>query len=157
VTAAEDLTQMMHNPAPGRPVAEGMPVRDPADASWAMLGYLGAVFIGVGTVIPLLVFALRRRKSPFMRYHAARSLNISVTVLLYLICIAILGGLLALDTVTVALSVALPLLFVLWVLMLKYLVRGVVAAQRGETFDVPGWICATIVQPGPVGTAGPAS
>lgn len=138
---------MTHNPAPGWPVAQGMPARDPADATWAMLGYLGAIFIGVGAVIPLLVFALRRRKSPFMRYHATRSVNISVTATMYVICVAILGGLLALDTVAAALIVGLPLLLALWVIMLKYLIRGVAAAQRGETFEVPSWICATIVHP----------
>jgi uncharacterized protein len=147
VTAAEDLTQMTHNPAHGWPAAERMPARDSSDATWAMLGYLGAIFIGVGPVIPLLVYALRRRRSPFMRYHAARSVNISVTVLLYLVCIAILGGMLALDTATAALAVALPLLLALWVIMLKYLIRGVVAAQRGETYEVPSWICATIARP----------
>lgn len=147
MTAAEDLAQMTHNQPQGWPVTEDMPGRDPADATWAIFGYLGAIFIGVGAVIPLLVYALRRRKSSFMRYHAAQSVNISVTVLVYVICIAILGALLALDTVAAALIVALPLLFALWVLMLKYLVRGVAAAQRGETFEVPSWICATIAQP----------
>lgn len=151
MAAAEDLAQMTHNAAHGRPAVGDLPGRDAADATWAMLGYLGAIFIGVGPVIPLLVYALRRRKSPFMRYHAARSVNISVTVLMYVVCIAILGGLLALDTATAALVVALPLLFVLWVIMLRYLIRGVVAAQRGEPFEVPGWICATIagLAPGP--------
>ncbi|HZR50370.1 MAG TPA: DUF4870 domain-containing protein [Streptosporangiaceae bacterium] len=146
MTAAEDLAQMTHNQPQDRPVAEDLSRRDPADATWAMFGYLGAIFIGVGAVIPLLVYALRRRKSSFLRYHAARSVNISVTVLMYVVCIAILGALLALDTVAAALIVALPLLFVLWVLMLKYLIRGVAAAQRGETFDVPSWICATITR-----------
>jgi hypothetical protein len=45
-----------------------------------------------------------------------------------------------------ALAVALPLVFALWLVMLKYLIRGVSAANRGEPFDVPGWLCATIVR-----------
>lgn len=135
---------MAHNPAQNRPVANGVAGRDSADATWAMLGYLGAIFLG--PVLPLLVYGLRRRRSRFMHYHAARAVNISVTVLLYVICCAILGGLLALDTVTAALIVALPLLFVLWATMLRFLIRGVVAAQHGEPFEVPSWICATIAQ-----------
>jgi uncharacterized Tic20 family protein len=122
--------------------AEPAVARD-ADATWAMLGYLGAIFLG--PLIPLAIFWLRRNKSQFMRYHSARAVNLSVTVLLYVVCCAILGAMLALDSVALALVVALLLVFVLWLVMLKYLIRGVGAAQRGEPYQVPGWICATVV------------
>jgi len=133
---------MTREPVPGW-AAEPAVARD-ADATWAMLGYLGAIFLG--PLIPLAAFALRRNKSQFMRYHSARALNLSLTVLLYATCCVILGAMLALDTVTLALVVALPLVFLLWVAMLKYLIRGVIAAQRGEPYDVPGWICATVAK-----------
>jgi uncharacterized Tic20 family protein len=134
---------MTSKPAHDWPRAAGGSSRD-ADATWAMLSYLGAIFLG--PLIPLAVFAIRRKRSPFMRYHAARAVNISITVALYVICCAILGGMLALDTVTTALAVALPAVFVLWLVMLRYLIRGVSAANRGEPFEVPGWLCATIVR-----------
>jgi uncharacterized Tic20 family protein len=110
-----------------------------------MVSYLGAIFSG--PVIPLVVYALQRKESSFMRYHAARAVNISVSAALYLFCCAILGGMLALDTVTAALVVALPLVFLLWLSMLRYLIRGTIAAHRGEPFEVPGWLCATIIKP----------
>jgi uncharacterized Tic20 family protein len=131
---------MTREPAPEW-AAEPALARD-ADATWAMLSYLGAIFLG--PLIPLAVFAVRRRKSEFMRYHGARALNLSLTVLLYVVCCAILGAMLALDSVTLALAVALPLVFLLWLAMLKYLIRGVIAAQRGEPYEVPSWICATV-------------
>ncbi len=133
---------MASKPAHDWPREQGTAGRD-ADATWAMLGYLGAVFLG--PLIPLAVYLGRRNRSPFMRYHAARAVNISVTTALYVVCCAILGGMLALDTVTVALAVAVTLLFVLWLIMLKYLIRGAIAAHRGEAFEVPGWLCADIV------------
>jgi hypothetical protein len=71
--------------------------------------------------------------------------NLSVTCILYALCCAIIGGLLALDSVAVALVIALPIGFVLWVTMLRYLIRGVIAANRGEKNEIPRWICATIV------------
>ena len=111
-----------------------------------MIGYLGAVFLG--PVIPLLVFAVRRNRSAFMRYHAGRAVNISVTMALYLVCCVILGGMLALDSVTVSLVVTLPIVFGLWLIMLKFLIRGVGAANRGDVFEAPGWMCATIVKQG---------
>lgn len=143
--AAEDRTQMTSNPGQyWESRFKRMTAHDPADATWAMLAYLGAIFLG--PLIPLAVFLIRRNKSPFMRYHAARALNIAVTAALYLVCCAILGGMLALDTVTAALAVALPLVVLLWLTMLKYLIRGVAAAYRDEEFDVPGWLCATIAR-----------
>jgi hypothetical protein len=140
---------MTRDPVPDW-AAEPAVARD-ADATWATLGYLGAIFLG--PVIPLITFWLRRDKSQFMRYHSARALNLSLTVLLYVICCAILGGMLALDTIALGLGVGLPLVFLLWLAMLKYLIRGVGAAQRGEPYEVPSWICATVVRD-TVGEAG---
>ena len=114
-----------------------------SDTMSATFGYLGAIFLG--PVIPLAVYALRSRRSPFMRYHAAAAVNLSLTAALYGLCCLILGGLLLLDSVTVALIVALPVALVIWVATLWYLIRGAVAANRGERSEAPDWICAHIV------------
>jgi len=129
---------------PGPDWAAGPAAARDADATWAMLGYLGAIFLG--PLIPLVIFALRRNRSSFMRYHSARALNISLTVLLYVVCCAILGSMLALDSITLGLVVALLLVFALWLDMLRYVIRGVGAAQRGEAYAIPGWICACIAR-----------
>jgi uncharacterized Tic20 family protein len=129
------------------PASEGSPgrIRD-GDMTSATFGYLGAIFLG--PVIPLIVYALRARRSPFMRYHAATAVNLSLTGALYGLCCLILGGLLLLDSIAVALVVVLPIGFAIWVSMLWYLIRGVVAANRGERYEVPSWICARIVSSG---------
>jgi uncharacterized protein len=114
-----------------------------ADVTSATFGYLGAIFLG--PIIPLVIYLLRARRSAFMRFHAATAVNLSLTVTLYGISCLILGGLLLLDSITVALVIALTLGFVLWLTMLKYLIRGVTAANRGEEFEVPSWICAHFV------------
>ena len=127
-----------------KPASEEGPERvGDGDITSATFGYLGAIVLG--PVIPLVVYALRAKKSPFMRYHAATAVNLSLTGLLYALCCLILGGMLLLDSITVALVVALPVGFVIWVLMLRYLIRGVIAANRGERYEVPSWICARIV------------
>ena len=113
------------------------------DVRSATFGYLGAIVLG--PVIPLVVYAVRSRRSPFMRYHAATAVNLSVTAALYGLCCLILGGLLALDSVTVALALALPVGLVIWASMLRYLIRGVIWANRGERGEMPDWICAHIV------------
>ena len=122
--------------------AEGVPVRD-GDMTSATFGYLGAIFLG--PVIPLIVYTLRARRSPFMRNHAGTAVNLSLTATLYGVCCLILGGLLLLDSLAVALIVVLPVGFVIWVSMLRYLIGGVAAANRGERYEVPNWICAHIV------------
>ena len=122
--------------------ADLAPARD-GDVASATFGYLGAIVLG--PVIPLVVYAARSRRSPFMRYHAATAVNLSLTATLYGLCCLILGGLLALDDVTVAVVVALPVGLVIWASMLRYLIRGVVSANRGEQCEMPDWICAHIV------------
>jgi len=114
-----------------------------SDTMPATFGYLGAIFLG--PVIPLAVYALRSRRSPFMRYHAAAAVNLSLTAALYGLSCLILAGLLLLDSVTVALIVTLPVALVIWVATLRYLIGGAVAANRGERSEAPNWICAHIV------------
>jgi Domain of unknown function (DUF4870) len=132
---------------PDEPVAEdagdGREVRD-GDVTWATFGYLGAAFLG--PVIPLAVLLARGGKSPLLRYHAAIAANLSLTGVLYGLCCLIVGGLLLLDSVTVALVIALSLVFVLWLLLLRHLIRGVIAVSRGEELEVPAWICARLVK-----------
>ena len=113
------------------------------DETWATFGYLGAIVLG--PVIPLVVYAVRSRRSSFMRYHAATALNLSLTATLYGLCCLILGGLLALDSVTVALVVVILVGLVIWASMLRYLIVGVISANRGERREMPDWICAHIV------------
>jgi uncharacterized Tic20 family protein len=119
-------------------------VRDgDSDTTSATFGYLGAIFLG--PVIPLAVYAIRSRRSPFLRYHAVAAVNLSLTAALYGLCCLILGGLLLLDSVTVALIVVVPVGLVIWVSTLRYLIRGAIAANRGERSEAPDWICAHIV------------
>ena len=115
-----------------------------AEARPAMLGYLTAIFLG--PPIPLVLYLTGRQKSPFRRFHAATAFNLSFTGLLYALCCLILCGLLLLDSLTVALVVTIPLALGIWVAVLKYLIRGIGAANRGERYEVPGWICAQIAK-----------
>ena len=119
-------------------------VRD-TEVKLATLGYLGAMILG--PVIPLIIYyAARIRGRPFLHYHVARALNLSVTGLLYGLCCLILGGLLVLDSLTVALVVAVPIGLGIWLTVLRYLIRGLGAANHGEQYEVPGWICAPIAK-----------
>jgi uncharacterized Tic20 family protein len=110
---------------------------------WAMLSYLGVPFLSF--VLPLGIY-LAKIRSSFVRRHAAQALNLSLTVLLYNISALILGGLLALDEVTVAVFIVAPLLTALWAAALVYLIRAAAAASRGQYLVIPGWLCATLAR-----------
>jgi len=131
-----------------KPASDSRPGRvQDGEVTSVTFGYLGAIVLG--PVIPLIVYALRARRSSFIRYHAATAVNLSLTGALYGVCCLILGGLLLLDNIAVALIAAIAVGFVIWVLMLRCLIRGVIAANHGEKYEAPGWICARIVTPDP--------
>ena len=127
--------------APGYPGASDV---SETETKSATLGYLGAMFSG--PVIPLFVYAAGRKGSAFRHHHAATALNLSLTGLLYALCCLILCGMLLLDTLTVALVVTIPIAAWLWFSVLRQLVRGSGAANRGECYDPPAWICAKIAR-----------
>ena len=110
-----------------------------------MFGYVAAIFLG--PLIPLVLYVAGRRRSPLRRFHTAMALNLSLTGLLYALCCLILCGLLLLDSLAAALAVAIPVALVIWISVLKYLIRGIGAANRGERYEVPAWICAKIAKP----------
>ena len=110
----------------------------------AVLSYLGVPFLLF--LPPLAVYLITLRTSPLTRRHAAQALNLSITLVLYSICALILGGLLALDTVGVAVLIGVSLLAALWLVTLIYLVRAGIAASRGTFYAIPRWLCATLVR-----------
>ncbi len=107
-------------------------------------GYLGAIF--TGPLLPLAVYLSRRRASPFVRWHAAQALNVTVTFMLYLVCGSIAGFLLSLDTAKAALEVMVPIAALGWLIMVRELVRAAAAAAAGDFFEMPGWICSPFVR-----------
>ncbi len=107
-----------------------------------MLSYLGVPFLSF--LIPLAIRLTKGRRSSFVRDQATQALNLSVTSLLYAVCALLLGGILAVDSLSVALLIAVPVAAALWIAMLSYVVRAAAAASRGWYFQIPAWICATI-------------
>ena len=116
----------------------------PAAPEWrlAVLGYLGVPFLSV--LGPLAVY-LAGRDLAFTRRHAAQALNLAITVLIYNFCALLMGGVLALDSLSVALTVMIPATAALWLIALYYLARCALAASRGGFRQVPAWLCATLV------------
>jgi uncharacterized protein len=141
------------------PVSAGQPdaaIRQapagPGDERLAVLGYLGVPFLG--PLVPLAVYLLRKRSSGFVRSHSAQALNLSITALLYTVCALILFTMLALDTITIALIIVIPLAVALWLTTLAYVMAAASRANRGGYFLIPAWLCASIVHEAPHERAG---
>jgi uncharacterized protein len=117
---------------------------EPGDERLATLGYLGVPFLG--PLVPLAVYLLKRRASGYVHEHSAQALNLSITALLYAVCVLIMGTMLALDNIVVALIVAVPVAVALWLITLGYVIVAGSAANRGDYYPVPAWLCATIVR-----------
>jgi uncharacterized protein len=130
-------------PQPGESASRPGPA-EPGDERLATLSYLGVPFLG--PLLPLAVYLLKSRGSAYVRSHSAQALNLSITALLYTVCVLILGTMLALDDIVLALIVVVPLAVALWLITLGYVIVAGSAANRGDYYPIPGWLCATIVR-----------
>jgi uncharacterized Tic20 family protein len=117
---------------------------EPGDERLATISYLAVPFLG--PLVPLAVYLLKMRASGYVRSHSAQALNLSITTLLYTVCALILGTVLALDNVVVALIVAVPVAVALWLITLGYVIVAGSAANRGDYYPIPAWLCATVVR-----------
>jgi uncharacterized Tic20 family protein len=132
-------------PAP-REVPDWLTRTPPASdvgARLAMLCYLSVPILGFFG--PLVIYFASRR-TPQVRWHAAQALNLWITVLLYSVCALIIGAMLALDALGVALIIVTPLAAALWLAALRCLVRAALMASRGSRYEIPAWLCATVVR-----------
>lgn len=103
----------------------------PPNTTLALLAHLGP-FVG-GFVLPLVLYLTSGRDDPFVRWHAAESLNFQLTYL-----VVVFGGvLLGIVTVGFGLLLVFPLIMVFAVLMIIWSIMGALAASRGEWWRYP--------------------
>jgi uncharacterized Tic20 family protein len=113
------------------------------DERLATLSYLSVPFLG--PLVPLFVYLIKKRASSYVRSQSVQALNLSITALIYTFCTLVLGGMLALDSVTVALIAVVPLAGGLWLATLVFVILAASRASRGDSFRIPAWLCATIL------------
>jgi uncharacterized protein len=119
------------------------PPQQSDDRTWAMAAYLSPIvvhFIG-----PLIIFFVKKDESPFVRHHAAQSLNMIITSTIYGIGLIIAGAVAGAVTHGVGFLLFLLVWLAFSVTMLVYLIIATVAANRGELYQVPPWLCLRLV------------
>ena len=113
-------------PKPYRPE----PLSAADERTWAVAAHLSsflAAYLALGLLGPLTVMLLAGPRSAFVRRHAVEALNFNISVLIYLAGAAVLSLVL----------IGIPLLIAIGVLYVISVIRGAIAASRGEEFRYP--------------------
>ena len=118
-----------------------------SSAMWAHLGALlvwaGGVLASAGLlslfawVVPVVIKGQQGARSPFVRAHAAESLNFQVSQLIYGVVAAVVGVVVTVVTLGLALLVVLPALLVWVVVAVIVMVRASTAASHGLAYRYP--------------------
>jgi uncharacterized protein len=113
------------------------------DNMWALIAYLSPIIVSF--LGPLIIYMIKKDESQYVRYHAAQSLNLIITSTIYSFGIFIFSILLAIVTRGVGIFALFPLYLIFGIATLVYLIMAAIAANRGELYRIPAWLCIKIV------------
>src|SRR5439155_6933492 len=97
-----------------------------SDKIWSMLSHLSAL-LGVGNVLPLVVYLAMRKESDYVATNAREALNFHISVLIYALCCIPL----------VFILIGIPLLIVLGLGSLVLAIIATVKASDGQCYRYP--------------------
>jgi uncharacterized Tic20 family protein len=97
-----------------------------SDKIWSMLSHLSAL-LGVGFVLPLVVYLAMRKESEYVATNAREALNFHISVLIYAVCCIPL----------VFILVGVPLLLVLGLGSLVLAIIATIKASDGQCNRYP--------------------
>jgi uncharacterized Tic20 family protein len=93
---------------------------------WSMLSHLSAL-LGVGLVLPLVVYLAMRHESEYVTENAREALNFHISVLIYLLCCIPLSFII----------IGIPLMILLGLGSLVLAIVAAVKASQGYVFRYP--------------------
>ena len=97
-----------------------------SDKIWSMFSHLSAL-LGVGFVLPLVVYLAMRKESEYVATNAREALNFHISVLIYAVCCIPL----------VFILVGVPLLLVLGLGSLVLAIIATIKAYDGQCYRYP--------------------
>src|SRR6185369_15585459 len=107
-------------------LTDAPPAPKGSDKIWSMLSHLSAL-LGVGFVLPLVVYLAMRRESEYVAANAREALNFHISVLIYSLCCIPL----------VFILIGIPLLIVLGLGSLVLAIIAAIKASDGLCFRYP--------------------
>ncbi|MBI1901376.1 MAG: DUF4870 domain-containing protein [Planctomycetia bacterium] len=126
-----DPPQAATTPPPGTIDAESKQMAMLAHLLGALVGFIG----------PLIIWLIKKDKSPFVDYHGKEALNFSLTLLIgYLITSVAYVGI---SMVTCGFGAFLPLPLVVWIFQIVFGIIACLKANNGEYYRYP--ICIRMI------------
>jgi uncharacterized Tic20 family protein len=107
-------------------LTEPLPAPKGSDKIWSMLSHLSAL-LGVGFLLPLVVYLAMRKESEYVAANAREALNFHISVLIYSLCCIPL----------VFILIGIPLLLILGLGSLVLAIIGTVKATDGGCYRYP--------------------
>ena len=113
------------------------------ERTWGALSHGGAVIAMIcsagflGFVASVAVYMIQKDRGPFVRAHAANSINVQITMFIWLVVLGILTIPVALLTLGLGLVVMLPALAAAFVFAGVLHVVGAIKAYNGEWWNPP--------------------
>ena len=108
------------------PTTDAPLAREGSDKIWSMLSHLSAL-LGVGFLLPLVVYLAMRKESEYVATNAREALNFHLTVLIYALCCIPL----------VFILIGIPLLIVLGLGSLVLAIIATIKASDGQCYRYP--------------------
>jgi uncharacterized Tic20 family protein len=97
-----------------------------SDKLLAILCHLSFIF-GLGFLLPLIVYLVKRNESPFVRAHSSEVLNFHLSLIIYAICAAVL----------ILVLIGIPLLILIGLLGFICAIVGAIKASNDEYYYYP--------------------
>ena len=107
-------------------LTDASPAHNGSDKIWSMLSHLSAL-LGVGFVLPLVVYLAMRKESEYVAANAREALNFHISVLIYSLCCLPL----------VFILIGIPLLLVIGIGSLVLAIIATVKASNGVCYRYP--------------------
>ena len=108
------------------PLMSVPPAPSGSDKIWSMLSHLSAL-LGIGLLLPLVVYLAMRRDSEYVAANAREALNFHISILIYSLCCVPL----------VIIVIGIPLLLVIGVCSLVLAIIATVKASNGLCYRYP--------------------
>ncbi|NYE37793.1 hypothetical protein F4692_002926 [Nocardioides cavernae] len=122
---------------------EQSPISVQEERTWGAISHAGAVVAMVcslgflGFVASIVVFVMYKDRGPFVRAHAANSLNLQIVMFLWLVVLGVAYVVLGVLTLGIGFFVLLPIFFVPPVIAGVLHVVGAIKAWNGEWWTPP--------------------
>lgn len=113
------------------------------ERTWGAVSHAGAIVAMIcsagflGFLASIAVYVIHKDRGPFVRAHAANSINIQITMFIWLVVLGILTIPIALLTLGLGLVVMLPALAAAFVIAGVLHVIGAIKAYNGEWWNPP--------------------